>query len=856
MRSVFCGTYAHRERILLAGTLVLIALVHLSSFVYLSRLAAQNPEALPYPILVADGAYYARLANNLIEHHTFTDSLPDLAPTREIAPGYPFFLAVIKTITGSFTPAVFVQTALTLIAVVFLYDIGRRFMHRRLALGAAALYGLEPMVFFTGTAILTDALFSSLLVTAIYVGFFWKSPHFLVRAGIFGMLLGILAMLRGTGEYLIVMLPIALSVHEWLKGENKAGRARNVLIALIVPPVCAAVIVFPWIVRNHSIWGIYEIEHQRTGIVMGYNVRFFLAWKEMSQTRPASVVYPARHTHSPEVALADKKIAEALQAATPAGGDASLYAMKVARDFILDDPLRYAYFHLSHVPVFFLGSSIGTYSQVVRQVRDNTDFSGSTLYKMRTALTDLIHGERVRSSLAMLVPTVVELGFWALVTLLALMGWFFERRRYEAWVCAMLIAYFAILTGPLSIARYRVPAEPYLFILAALGLRGFFLRIRAALESGPNGHLAKALRYLFSGSVVFLVSVAVFSSLRYGLGVWYIAASIISFFVGFIVSFILQKFCTFRDDSPPKKGQQIAHYFLVFLLNIFANTFLLYLLVEYLHVAHLLAVVIANASIALWSYCMYDKLIFARPQSLATAVSESAPPKNAAPSISEVSIVIPCFNEEDSIARVIEAVPTGVREIIVVDNNSTDTSALVAAARGARVVPERIQGVGAAVRAGFRTATGTIVAVIDGDNQHPAEELPRMLDMLAQDNLDVISASRFPLPQGAPMSLLRHFGNWALTLATNLLFGISLADSQSGMVILKKSVLTRIEPRCDGFAFVQELKILAAKDASIRFGEYTIPCLPRTAGTSKHHLKHGVRLLYALVGLRLRGAFK
>lgn len=849
MRPAFFATYTRREKVLLSATLAFIAFIHFLSFLYLLSLAAQNPNATPYPIVAADSSYYARLADNLLAYNTFTDSLPDLTPTREIAPGYPFFLALIKSVTGSFTPAVILQTAIALFAIVLIYDIGRRFLPLWLALLAAALYGLEPMVVFTNTTILTDGLFSALLVMTIYAAFFMGRTGLFARTVIVGLMLGVLAMMRGTGEYLIVVVPIALAIRELLQ-RSDGNRLRRVLLTLIIPVVCAALVVFPWVLRNHSIWGFYEVEHQRTGILIGYNVRFFLAWKEMNKTRSTSFFYPARHVDAPEVAIVDAHITEATNKATPPGEDPSDYVAGVALDYIFDDPIRYAYFHLAHLPAFFLGSSIGTYQQVVHQLGENTNFSGSTMYKMRSAAVDFIHGERIKDALAILVPIVAETAFWALTVLLALIGWYSERRRYEVWLCAMLVGYFAILTGPLSIARYRIPAEPYLFLLAAVGVHALATRIRAAF-AGTNGgrrfeRVAVVFRYLVAGSTAFLTSLTVFALLFYGIGVWYITASICSFLVGFVVSFVLQKFFTFRDDSPPRRGQQVVRYFLVLLFNICANTLLLYLLVEQLHVGHLLAVIIGNVCMAIWSFFIYDRLIFGRKIALPESVRDSAPH-----SLSDLSVVIPCFNEENSIAQVISAIPNGAREIIVVDNNSTDKSVAIAAAYGARVVRENIQGVGAALRTGFRSATGDIIAVIDGDNQHPAEELSRMLDTLVAKDLDVISASRFPLPMGAPMSILRHFGNWALTLATNLLFDISLTDSQSGMIIFRRRVLARIEPQHNGFAFVQELKILAARNTSIHFDEHNIPCLPRTGGVSKHHLRHGIKLLYALLALRL-----
>ena len=128
------------------------------------------------------------------------------------------------------------------------------------------------------------------------------------------------------------------------------------------------------------------------------------------------------------------------------------------------------------------------------------------------------------------------------------------------------------------------------------------------------------------------------------------------------------------------------------------------------------------------------------------------------PSLADVSVIVPCFNEEHSIAGVLRSVPKGVREIIVVDNNSTDKSAGIATSHGARVISENTQGYGSAIRAGLLSARGDIVAVFDADNQYPPGELIGMLDFLNERGLDFVSASRFPLSNPLAMDQVRRVG--------------------------------------------------------------------------------------------------
>jgi glycosyltransferase involved in cell wall biosynthesis len=221
--------------------------------------------------------------------------------------------------------------------------------------------------------------------------------------------------------------------------------------------------------------------------------------------------------------------------------------------------------------------------------------------------------------------------------------------------------------------------------------------------------------------------------------------------------------------------------------------------------------------------------------------------------LADISVVIPCYNEEHSIRKVVEAIPKGVFEIIVVDNNSTDKSAEVAASCGARVVVEKTQGYGAALKRGFRSAQGKLITAFDADNQYPAEELPRMLAYMMDNNLDFVSASRFPLQDPTAMNMLRRVGNWGLTFAANVLFFLHLKDSQSGMWLFKRVALDKIIPTSDDMPLSQELKIRAARDRSIRFGEFHIPYRERIGESKLFPFRHGVILLVHLMRMRLFG---
>jgi len=188
----------------------------------------------------------------------------------------------------------------------------------------------------------------------------------------------------------------------------------------------------------------------------------------------------------------------------------------------------------------------------------------------------------------------------------------------------------------------------------------------------------------------------------------------------------------------------------------------------------------------------------------------------------KLSVVIPCYNEEDGVREVIGRMPQAVDEVVVVDNNCTDRTAEVARSLGARVVPEPTAGYGAAYKAGLRAATGDVIITLDGDGTYPPEEITRLVDQLAERRWDFLSASRFPLTDRNAMHLSNRLGNWVLTVAAALLFFKPIRDSQSGMWVFRREVLEKLRLTSDGMAFSEEIK-LEALLRGLKFGEGHIP---------------------------------
>ena len=215
-----------------------------------------------------------------------------------------------------------------------------------------------------------------------------------------------------------------------------------------------------------------------------------------------------------------------------------------------------------------------------------------------------------------------------------------------------------------------------------------------------------------------------------------------------------------------------------------------------------------------------------------------------------ITVIIPCLNEEQGIGKVLHAMPPFVDEVIVVDNGSTDGTAAVAASLGAKVITEELRGYGRAYRRGFAAATGDLIVTLDGDHSYPIDGVSYLIEAFLHLDVDFLNASRFPVRDSRAMSFKHKFGNLVLSLATSILFFRWVRDSQSGMWVLRRSILEDMKLEADGMAFSEEIKIEAIRNRRIRFGEISILYSTRLGEIKLSPWRDGIQNLAFLVRKR------
>jgi glycosyltransferase involved in cell wall biosynthesis len=204
----------------------------------------------------------------------------------------------------------------------------------------------------------------------------------------------------------------------------------------------------------------------------------------------------------------------------------------------------------------------------------------------------------------------------------------------------------------------------------------------------------------------------------------------------------------------------------------------------------------------------------------------------------EISVVIPCLNEEEAVGAVVDQAWEGIRragrpgEIVVVDNASTDRSAEVALDHGATVVRELRPGYGSAYLAGLGVARGKYIVMGDADETYPMQDLGPFVDRLAAGD-DLVMGSRFEgTIHGEAMPWMnRHIGNPILTGLLNVLFGVKISDAHCGMRAVRKDALPTLDLHSTGMEFASEM-VFKAFRRKLRVSEIPIDYYPRV-GESK-----------------------
>ncbi|MGI6681310.1 MAG: glycosyltransferase family 2 protein [Bdellovibrionota bacterium] len=226
----------------------------------------------------------------------------------------------------------------------------------------------------------------------------------------------------------------------------------------------------------------------------------------------------------------------------------------------------------------------------------------------------------------------------------------------------------------------------------------------------------------------------------------------------------------------------------------------------------------------------------------------------------KLSVIIPCYNEKTTIEEIVDAVKASPKkdlEIIVVDDYSTDGTRdilkdVISKKVDKIIYHEKNMGKGAALRTGFKEATGDMVVVQDADLEYDPAEYPNLVEPIESGKADVVFGSRFM--GGMPHRVLYFWhclGNKFLTLCSNMFSDLNLTDMETCYKVFKREIIQNIEIKENRFGFEPEITAKVAK-TGCRIYEVGISYHGRTYEEGKKiGWKDGFRAIYCIIKYNL-----
>jgi len=223
----------------------------------------------------------------------------------------------------------------------------------------------------------------------------------------------------------------------------------------------------------------------------------------------------------------------------------------------------------------------------------------------------------------------------------------------------------------------------------------------------------------------------------------------------------------------------------------------------------------------------------------------------------KLSIVIPVYNEEKTILEILKRVevvklPNLEKEIIIIDDGSTDgTKEILKTLKQRYQILEHShnQGKGAALRTGFKQATGDFLIIQDADLEYSPQEYPRLLELIIQNKADIVYGSR-NLKDNPRFKKSYYWGVRLISWLTNVLYGSNLTDVYTCYKVFKRSILKNVDTVSNGFEFEEEVTIKALKK-KYRILEIPINYFPRNVEEGKKiNWLDGIKAILTIIKYR------
>jgi 4-amino-4-deoxy-L-arabinose transferase-like glycosyltransferase len=408
-----------------------------------------------FPVLGGDSSDYFVLTENLRHNGIFSSSYEaPYIPESFRLPGYPFFLYLFTFVPFSYVSAMIAQILLAAGSCVLLYRLGKRFLSEKVALIAALLFCVEPTSVLYSTIIMSDTVFVFALLLGIYLFF---NPIKNIRLGILaafaaGLLFGYAVLVRTIAQYLAVFVVIA-----YLFIFRKDLRPfTHTAIKIAVFALGMLLVLAPWALRQHHWFNTYTLSSTPYINFTQYNLVYFYA-----------------HQHGISKAEAQKIHSDPIPYPQDSFWFRSLVNEPIFKQLMKDglhgNIIPYASFHLAKTLPFFINDSFRDINRMVGVFpppKEVTNFTDLLLKKDFGGIMKFFTTPQPDLWMLLIGSSV-----WIVISLLSIAAGLIAviLRRKNVWFILFalgIVFYFGILSSPVIQPRYRMPAAPFMLLLA------------------------------------------------------------------------------------------------------------------------------------------------------------------------------------------------------------------------------------------------------------------------------------------------------------------------------------------------------------------------------------------------------
>lgn len=408
-----------------------------------------------------DSPEYMLLAKNLVEPGVFSLSdAPPYIPSNIRTPGYPLFLALIYFVFHSFVPAIFLGAAVAAFAAPLIYLIAREIFGEKIAFGAGILTAIEPLGLFLGVSILTEGVFTPVLLLFLFCFIRYLKERQLSYLWYSAALLGIATLIRPITFY-FWPLAVPFIFYKIYKTNNSWRQAikRSLIFALIF-----FVILSPWLVRNKISVDSWQI--------IGFQGNVFFVDHYGAVLRYLGEAGPISDMHARALALTgpDKIF-------TPKGSD---ILFKAAVSGIKEHKLAYTNVYAKSLISFFVANGYKSLFIDILGVPAKAPFVPFELF-LRFDFKSIFKTMADMDFMGVLIYFggkifwIAASGSFLISFIYLLIRKNFKMVKASVVFIAVVIIYFALITGPTAVGggRTKAPINGLIFIFAAFGFYKF-----------------------------------------------------------------------------------------------------------------------------------------------------------------------------------------------------------------------------------------------------------------------------------------------------------------------------------------------------------------------------------------------